>query len=110
MPFGSDREFIASLFRLNKRNLDDGQPVSRVVKILDRIRLEHRESVDNPTSRSEIKIDSKLAYQLTLLSRFLAWFGWGLWDRDFGGCWDLNLFNLEAYARQMLCCARHTDI
>lgn len=35
-------------FRWNTRKLDDGQRVSRVVKMLDGKRLQCRESVDNP--------------------------------------------------------------
>jgi hypothetical protein len=35
-------------FRHNTRKLDDGQRVSRVVKMLDGKRLQYRESVDNP--------------------------------------------------------------
>jgi transposase-like protein len=35
-------------FRWNTRKLDDGQRVSRVVKMLDGKRLQYRESVDNP--------------------------------------------------------------
>jgi transposase-like protein len=35
-------------FRWNTRRLDDGQRVSRVVKMLDGKRLEYRQSVDNP--------------------------------------------------------------
>lgn len=38
-------------FRWNTRKMDDGERVTRVVKMLDGKRLESRESVDNPALR-----------------------------------------------------------